>query len=72
MKSSIELDVELTGVMIPARPTPSRSNAYDYEPSHLDKFQILCQNVDITSLVDQRTYEEKYDELMIYLETEHH
>lgn len=72
MKSIIELDVVLKGVMVPAKHKPSRSNAYDYEPAHLDKFQILCHDVDITSLVSQETYEEKYEELMVFLESETH
>lgn len=72
MTTTIELEVKLEGIMVPAKPKPSRSNAYDYEPAYIDKFKIMCHNVDITSLVDQRTYEQALDEYMIYLEKEHH
>ena len=72
MKSSIELDVILKGVMVPAKTKPTRSNAYDYEPAYVDKFQILCHDVDITSLVSQETLDEEIEKFMVYLESETH
>lgn len=78
MKTQIEIEVQIEGTLIEAKYTPTRSNAYDYEPAQITNFKVTIfdiqtkKNIDITDALDQITFNQVVDEYMTYLESEHH